>query len=123
MWPYILEREYRTADNVMESEQAYALCYKCHDRQILLNDMLFEEHRRHVEGANTPCSVCHDPHGISATQGTSASNSHLINFDISIVQRDSVTGLLRYEDLGSNSGRCYLECHGVAHSPESYPLR
>lgn len=122
-WPYILEREYRTADNVMESEQAYALCYKCHDRQRILNDMLFVEHRRHVVGANTPCSVCHDPHGISATQGTSMNNSHLINFDTSIVQRDPVTGILRFEDLGTNSGRCYLECHGVAHSPESYPGR
>lgn len=119
-WEFLLEREYRTADNTPESLQAYALCYKCHDRQSILGDRSFPEHRQHVAEENAPCSVCHDPHGIPGTQGGEANHTHLINFDTSIVLEDPETGLLRFEDLGSRRGRCYLECHGEAHSPEEY---
>ena len=65
-----------------------------------------------------PCTACHDPHGISATQGNSTNNSHLINFDVSIVDSDPVTGKLMYEDLGTDQGRCFLSCHGASHSPD-----
>jgi hypothetical protein len=77
-------------------------------------------HRKHVVEENTTCSVCHDPHGISATQGNSINNSHLINFDISIVEPDPNTGMLKFEDGGSNTGTCYLSCHGATHSPCVY---
>ncbi|HSN89704.1 MAG TPA: cytochrome c3 family protein, partial [Anaeromyxobacteraceae bacterium] len=35
VYPHILERDYRTADFTVESPFAYALCYKCHDRETL----------------------------------------------------------------------------------------
>jgi hypothetical protein len=46
-------------------------------------------------------------------------NSHLINFDITIVRANS-QGMLKFEDLGTRQGRCYLQCHGVDHNPKTY---
>jgi hypothetical protein len=68
-------------------------------------------------GARTPCSACHDSHGISRTQGTARTNSNLINFDLSIV-RPASGGLgsrILFEDRGTYSGSCTLTCHGVVH--------
>jgi predicted CXXCH cytochrome family protein len=123
-WPFLLERPYSVADGTVENDQSYALCYKCHDRNVILSDRASGIHRKHVVEENTTCSACHDPHGISATQGNSTNNSHLINFDISIVEPvpagDPNAGMLMFEDLGSNRGRCYLACHGTVHSPADY---
>ena len=58
-------------------------------------------------------------HGASSTQGTSTNNSNLINFDKRFVTPSS-SGILRFEDLGNRTGRCYLTCHGTNHNPFSY---
>ena len=113
----ILIDNYATADYTMESVRAYALCYRCHDRQSILNDRSFPLHRRHIVQARSPCSACHDAHGISRTQGTSRNHSNLINFDLSIV-RPATGGLasrIEYEDTGPRQGNCTLTCHGVVH--------
>jgi predicted CXXCH cytochrome family protein len=119
IYPHILKRQYTTADNTTESAAAYALCYGCHNRTSILGDISFKEHSKHIVGERTPCSTCHDAHGISSTQGNSTNNSNLINFATSIVRNPS-TGTLRFEDQGSFKGRCYLTCHGVNHNPLSY---
>ncbi len=127
-WPFLLEQPYSIADGTVESQQSYALCYKCHDRNVILSDSPTGIHKTHVVEQNATCSVCHDPHGISGTQGNSKNNSHLINFDISIVEPVSEgpnAGMLKFEDRGPNSGRCYLSCHvdglgGGEHSPCEY---
>lgn len=122
--PGLLIARYETADYTMESPQAYALCYTCHERDGvggILSDRSFRYHRLHVVDERTPCSTCHDSHGVStAAGGTSRNNAYLMNFDVSIVQPDPVTGRLEYRNQGSGSGTCYLSCHGVAHSPKSY---
>ncbi len=115
----ILERNYTTLDNTNESAFEYALCYKCHDRNSILEDDSFGEHDKHVRGEDAPCSACHDPHGVSATQGNSVNNSHLINFNLNIVSPNS-SGLLMFEDLGTFRGQCYLSCHGENHDPNEY---
>ncbi|MFQ5610184.1 MAG: hypothetical protein ACE5F8_07945, partial [Woeseiaceae bacterium] len=115
----LLERNYTTLDNTQESSFEYALCYKCHDRDSIRADDSFGEHDKHVRNEDTPCSACHDPHGVSATQGNSVNNSHLINFDLNIVSPNS-SGLLMFEDLGTFRGECYLSCHGEEHDPKSY---
>lgn len=117
---FLLERNYSTADLTVENSFAYDLCYKCHDRNSILADESFSKHKKHVQDKNAPCSACHDPHGISSTQGNSINNSHLINFDINIVQPNA-GGQRRFEDLGTFAGRCYLSCHGKEHAPETYP--
>ncbi len=117
-YPNLLAYRYETADYTRESEFVYELCYKCHSRNSILNDESFPSHRRHIKKA--PCSACHDAHGISSAQGTTTNNSHLINFDTSIVSADTMSGRLEFEDLGVFKGRCYLRCHMRRHSPKSY---
>jgi len=118
-YPFLLARGYATSDYTIESESNYALCYQCHSRTSLLADQSGFPHNRHVVTNQTPCSACHDPHGISIIQGNPVNNSHLINFDLDIVQPDS-QGRLYFEDQGTFRGQCFLNCHGVAHAPKNY---
>jgi len=109
---FLLARRYDTADFSIESPQAYALCYECHDRTSILNDESFPFHRVHIVDGRSPCSACHAPHGVN---GSRSRHSHLINFDISIVG-----GRRFFQDLGRFSGSCTLECHGVSHVNFNY---
>lgn len=118
-YPYLLARNYETADYTTETPMAYALCYQCHSRDNLLGDNSFSGHNLHIVQTQSPCSACHDPHGISFTEGNFSNNSHLINFDLDIVGPDS-QGRLYFEKLGPFSGQCFLNCHGVAHEPKTY---
>jgi hypothetical protein len=117
VYDYLLVRNYETQNYTIESENAYALCYGCHDRNSILGDESFAEHDSHVRGNNTPCSVCHDPHGISETQGDERNHQYLINFDINVVSPNSL-GNLYWEEgsQGPGSSRCSLACHGVDHN-------
>ncbi|MBI5409915.1 MAG: hypothetical protein HZA14_11165 [Nitrospirae bacterium] len=119
-YKHLLRGNYTTQDFTRESPFNYALCYQCHNRNSILGDESFKEHKKHVEGEDAPCSACHDAHGISSTQGNSQNNSHLINFDLTIVQPNA-RGALRFEDLGTFRGRCFLNCHGENHDPQEYP--
>lgn len=122
-FPQILKYQYlkddgaRSTNGTIESASAYALCYSCHNRNNIINDInTFPEHKLHIISENAPCNTCHDPHGVS---GTATNNSNLINFRTGIVT-PSQTGSLRFEDLGARKGRCYLTCHGQDHDPKSY---
>ncbi len=112
IWSPILERQLITTDYTTESSQAYALCYKCHNRNSILSDQSFNEHRMHIVDKKAPCTVCHDPHGVST-------NNHLINFDRTVVFPND-RGILKYEDRGRFAGSCSLKCHNDNHDNESY---
>ena len=118
---FLLRKNYETADYTQESATAYELCYMCHVRSTLLKKGMsgFRYHRKHVVGEDSPCSACHDPHGIAATQGTTTGNSHLISFDTTIVSPNR-NGELRFEDRGNQRGACFLSCHGEDHDNERY---
>lgn len=125
VYPGLLKYQYETADFVLESYQAYELCYQCHNRDAIINDTSTEfgedVHRKHIIDTNTPCNACHDPHGISSSQGDATNHSHLINFDLSIVRQSSgAFGRLEFIDDGNLAGRCYLFCHNRNHNPRSY---
>jgi predicted CXXCH cytochrome family protein len=126
---HLLERNYTyntppstpggTMGEVSYSSSAYALCNKCHDiSESILQNRSFKEHDKHVRGKGASCAVCHDSHGING--GNAINNGYMINLDLSIVGPDPNTGLLKYESTGFRSGRCYLSCHGEAHSPKTY---
>lgn len=119
---YLLRKNYETADYTQESETAYALCYFCHNRATIIGMMGssgFRRHRVHIVEEDSPCSACHDPHGIAASRGTPTGNSHLISFDTTIVFPNQ-NGELRYESRGYRSGACWLSCHGEDHNGKSY---
>ena len=119
--PILLER-YETLDFTPESSVAYALCYRCHQRDGfngILQDVSFP-HEEHVVDERTPCSACHDAHGINSVQGSMINNSHLINFDTSIVFPDPNSGKLEYRSEGTFSGSCNLTCHGKLHVNKQY---
>jgi predicted CXXCH cytochrome family protein len=117
---YLLGKNYSTDDFTEESFFNYELCYTCHERDSILDDESFNGHRKHIVDERTPCSACHDPHGVSSTQGDTVNNSHLINFDLTIVQPDDL-GRLIFEDTGLFSGKCSLLCHGDIHDEKAYP--
>jgi len=117
----LLVARYETSDLTSESSSAYALCYKCHDRASILGDASFPTHKKHVVDERTSCATCHDGHGIASSQGNPSNNSNLINFATGTVLPDPVTGRLEFRDMGNFSGECFLSCHGVAHSPKTYP--
>ena len=117
---FLLERRYDTTDYTSYSTAAYALCFKCHDPNVLMSGTSTFRglHRRHVIRESMPCSICHDPHGVP--QGTTEDGDHvgLINFDLNVVQPDS-SGRLRFE-VDAIRGTCYMSCHGTEHSPKFY---
>ncbi len=121
----ILRQRYDTIDNQPESEIVYALCYRCHDRTKLLNDeglYGIRGHKSHVVDQMAPCSVCHDPHGVAADG--MGDHTHLINFDLGVVQPYGSNPAPFFTDLGSRAGSCTLVCHGEAHDGSaafSYP--
>jgi predicted CXXCH cytochrome family protein len=126
IYPHILKLQNLTNDGgttatgTTESPSAYALCYSCHSRASILSDVSFKEHNKHLQAdVRAPCNTCHDPHGISITQGNSSGNTNLINFKAGVVTGSS-GGLLKFVDLPGNHGQCYLTCHGKNHNPLSY---
>ncbi|NIA06639.1 MAG: hypothetical protein GWP14_03220 [Actinobacteria bacterium] len=117
----LLVDNYVTIDGTSESPSVYALCYRCHSRTSILNDDSYRGHRRHIQ-ADAPCSVCHDPHGISASQTGGSSGTHLINFDRDVVgPANSGIGPI-FEDLGFRRGSCTLKCHNRNHKNKRYPM-
>ncbi len=113
----LLVANYETRDFTTESPQAYALCYRCHDRNSILNNESFSLHRTHIVKVQAPCSACHDAHGVSQFQSRGGDHTSLINFDLSIVQPvDSpAVNRIEFEDTGRMEGNCTLRCHSVNH--------
>ena len=125
IYPHILKFNYTTIDYTPVSYQAYELCFQCHDyNQVVLdesNEFAEKVHKKHILDENTPCNVCHDPHGISSAQGNAGNHSHLINFDLSVVRASTgAMGRLEFIDNGNYAGACYLNCHGKNHNPKGY---
>lgn len=115
----LLVLNYQMEDQRSESEQSYALCYKCHDRVSILSNESFSRHASHIQGPmgsqiGTSCFTCHDAHG-------SSQYPHLIKFNENVVF-ETADGKLKYEAQGytARHGACYLNCHGVEHNPKEY---
>ena len=116
---YILKDNFDASDNISESPQTYALCYRCHSRTSILANESFKYHSLHINGkafsrSGTSCYTCHNSHG-------STEYKNLIMFNRTVVSPNS-KGLLKFVEKGTSkfSGECYLTCHGVEHSPKSY---
>jgi hypothetical protein len=110
-YPPLLERKLVTTDFGLESPAAYALCYKCHNRQSILNNESFPEHSRHIVDEKTACTTCHDSHGVN---GSTA----LINFNTEYVS--SGNSGISFQHTGRFQGSCSLNCHGTTHDNQTY---
>jgi len=127
----ILRQRYEMTVGTTESFAPYALCYRCHNRDNLLLDASFKKkggasggHSAHLAfGGGTPCSVCHDPHGIYDDQHLSGDHTNLINFDATVVAPVPGQTYPIFTDTGAFSGNCTLVCHGITHNAatHSYP--
>ncbi len=116
---HILVRQMTPGNLGTYAASKVALCYKCHSEASIMANTTFRYHSLHARSEAASCLVCHDPHGISASQGNATNNPYLINFDTTVV-RPNGSGILRYEDRGTRHGACYLTCHGENHNPETY---
>jgi predicted CXXCH cytochrome family protein len=110
---FLLEQRYETSDHTLWSVSNYALCFKCHNPNLLFSESSrgFGQHKKHVQEKNISCAVCHDPHGSPQYPG-------LLNFETTTVFPNS-EGKLEYRSVGE-SGYCYLSCHGKDHNPQQY---
>ena len=116
IYPHILINRYeQNTYPLTYSVSNYALCFRCHDPDALFNPMIStfrNGHRLHVQTHQTPCSVCHDPHGVPVLRGaTTTNNAHLINFDGRFV--DPLTAV--YDSVAQN---CTVSCHRM--NPRNY---
>lgn len=115
---FILVDNYSIKDAEIESNYAYALCYRCHSRSSILSDESFKFHSLHIRGkggnGGTSCYTCHSSHG-------STENKYLIRFNTDVVTANS-NAMLKFVEKGVSTfrGECYLSCHGVDHNPKSY---
>jgi len=112
---FLLERRYDHGGFADFNQNRFALCFKCHSYNNLSNDDSFE-HDRHLD-KDKKCYMCHDPHGISSTQGNAVNNAHLINFNLDYA-RPLAFAEPMYEMIGTpeeHRGRCNLRCHGENH--------
>jgi len=107
-----LERALIMTDGLTESPTAYALCYKCHDRDRLFTDQSFP-HRKHVQDARNACTSCHDPHGVQQ-------KGRLISFNTLYATKSS-NGRLDFNQTGLFRGNCSVTCHGKDHRATPYP--
>jgi predicted CXXCH cytochrome family protein len=92
------------------------LCYKCHSRSVINSSAPHDTESDHLRYG---CKACHDPHGISATQGNATYNSRLINLSTTD-NRPVGSGSTARMYIDTVARRCYLVCHGESHNGESY---
>ncbi|MCP4246605.1 MAG: hypothetical protein GY778_06115 [bacterium] len=116
--PLLAER-YTIRDESTESAANYALCYRCHERSSILGNESFPLHRRHIVDQRTPCSVCHDAHGVPPS-ARGGDHTHLINFDTSAVRPSDFSRKIEFRDTGRLRGNCTLRCHNFNHENIAY---
>ncbi len=127
--PYIslLKNKYITTDYNpwSEGDGDYAACWACHDENtIVKQENAFEKrHHKHVNGAKSPCFVCHDVHS-----PYDSDEPGLINMDIPVQNGnydmqyiDGHNGSTSFWISGDQTeGFCYINCHHKNHKPKDY---
>ncbi len=123
-WTHILERRYEISQSAVPGQPLsnlfpnpdlsingpYALCAKCHDLSIVLQNTSFTQHALHINDGFS-CSTCHTAHGMGATSAT-ITGERLVNFDRNVVAPNGAT------PIGYNrvQNSCALTCHGHQHN-------
>ena len=116
IYPFLLERHYATRDFSAESPASYALCYKCHDRDVLLSPQSgFRAQPGRTSGprAGRPRA----PPATPPTASPLAARRRRTPTSWTSTPRSwaGPAGVRRYRSLGPRRGSCALTCHGTAH--------
>jgi hypothetical protein len=100
----------------------YAVCWTCHDEAVIVNgtNAFKQHHDSHVNGAASPCFVCHDIHAPAEPN-----EPGLINLEPPIQQGYDISYIEGYDKNSAfgvmyGFGYCYLTCHGKPHEPMGY---
>ena len=64
------------------------------------------------------CASCHSGHGVGASQSGLGDRTHLINFNLDVVE--PYNDEIWFQDDGQFHGTCNLRCHGKDHESEDY---
>ena len=108
-----------TTVDTTESAAAYALCYKCHNRNIILSEHVVQRAQPAHQRRTRPARSVTTRTASAARRATPTNNAFLINFDTRFVTPSS-SGILRIRRASAaGSARCYLTCHGENHNPIS----
>ena len=91
----------------------YAMCAKCHDLNLVLNNTSWAKHNSHVAQDGFSCSVCHTAHGIGANS-PNVTGERLVNFDVNVVASNSGLPISYNRGVGT----CTLTCHQVTHNAD-----
>ncbi len=116
IYPQILKYNYNRDGSVWDQTYlGYELCYQCHDQNVIssTHSAISNSHAK-----LTSCNTCHDPHGISNSQGNSTNNAYLINFNLKYVS--PYNDVIEYVNLGPGQGSCTLRCHNHDHNDNTY---
>lgn len=118
IYPQILKYNYDRTNSYVNTYSAYEICYQCHDQATSIS----KHNGLSVSGTHgslTSCNTCHDPHGISGTQGNVNNNRFLLNFNMSYVSNNS-NGVLNWAYASAGHGSCNLNCHSHDHINSAY---
>lgn len=105
----LLKNKYPSGRYTQSSPENFAVCFDCHDQDMLLKENKLTNfrtntenlHHLHVNGLKgRSCSVCHDVHA--------ADKEHLIN---TLVQFQEWKMEMNYKH-SENGGSCFPGCHG-----------
>jgi predicted CXXCH cytochrome family protein len=114
---FILAADYMTTDGTPESPSTFALCYRCHDRERVLDSAAFPEHRMHVVQEKASCATCHNPHGSIVNRGLIRFGEETV---VAGVAPSGMTGRLAFVSKAWGAGTCYVTCHGYDHAGTPY---
>lgn len=107
--PHILKAPY--SDFPYGSLDDQELCFKCHEKSIIIGNDGFKFHNLHINQAGYSCSACHNPHGSPESPG-------LIDLNQSHIT--TINGEKTVESLEPGHGTCTLKCHDAKHLRDVY---
>ena len=127
VFPHILERNYQFSQAAVPGAMVtntfpnpdvsvngpYAMCGKCHNLTLVLNNTSWTRHKSHVGNDGFSCSVCHTAHGMGANS-PNVTGERLVNFDVKVVASYNSLPI----SYNRGTGNCTLTCHQVVHKAD-----
>jgi predicted CXXCH cytochrome family protein len=125
-WLHILERQYLSSQapggpgttitvNLnptpdLTVKGPYGMCAKCHDLSNVVSGVSWAQHNSHVWTDGFSCSVCHNPHGMTAT-AANPTGVRMVDFDLNVVGKNGTANI----SYNESANTCTLTCHNHPH--------